>query len=249
MRTLLRWLAAPLLPGLLLVGSSVPARAATRAARSHWSVEGRVASAGDFAAQGENSLGRRDNSPGGIWVSFDSTTAFDVGVSYETSRGLYLGLSLQQARVDFGGEEIVTGGASFPLGDATFQATRLSVLWDVLTAIDKEGLFDPGAHRKNALRVGLTVGGGRAVNVRVAQEGRNNFGVQDIRPGRETLRGFEATWERRLGHSGWTSGIDLALMAGQHSLMEIVTGPGATYASAGVEYSQAIIQAGVAYRF
>ena len=97
---------------------------------------------------------------------------------------------------------------------------------------------------------GLTLGRLSAEDVEIDRAGMKRLGVESVTAGNETVYGFGARGDLRLGRSGWALGFESCIMwSSGGSLVEVQTTENSPYSSADVTYAPYTITAFAGYHF
>jgi hypothetical protein len=192
---------------------------------------------------------RRDGAPGNPILGWKESEQLEIGAAYEITKSIALDVSMGRSDFDLGADLLDADAMSFTsvrIAQGELESLRLSAWFQ----IDGEHIFARDSKRRGRWTTGLTVGRLSAEDVEVDRAGIENLGVESVSAGSETIFGFGARGELRLGRSGWALGGESCLMwSSGGPIVEVRTDASSPYTSAEVSFDPYTILAFVGYHF
>jgi hypothetical protein len=216
---------------------------------SRWSLELRggdlVNMTGDSGA-----FLRKDGAPGNPTTLVRQQRVSSLRGAFEAIPGLEISLDASSAGFETAVEDLLGGDTIRPFATGKVRMARIGC-WFNDGFFDPRGtpFFAPGNPRRWRWSVGLVAGRMQASGLSLMDEGTRFAGIAAVNPGTETVVGFGARVEFKLGSSGWVLGAESTFSRAGGRLLAVQTRPDSPYRGTEIQHGPAQLLLGVGYHF
>ena len=193
---------------------------------------------------------RKDGAPGNLLTLVRHQRATSIRGAFEAAPGLELSLEAATGGLEVATEDLVGNPGVRPFASGQLRMGRLG-LWinDGLFGSGTPPLFAPRSSRRLRWSVGLLAGRLEASGLSLVGPGSAFAGIDAVLPSPQTMVGFGARAEIRLGSSNWALGVESTMGWATGRLLEVRTRSDSPYRGTEIKYGPAQFLFGLGYHF